>query len=172
MPMVLLSRVVADDASGLIQANQESRDYHRPCVEPFTDTEGFITWFGRFSTGPNVGLVVRQIGSRDVVGVVTLSEVVAGDSQSAYLGYYGMARHSGRGLMTAALRLAIQFAFCDLDIHRLEANIQPSNNRSIALVRRLGFKREGFSKRYLIIGGAWRDHERWALLADEHHRVS
>lgn len=69
--------------------------------------------------------------------------------------------------MTQALRAAIRFAFGDLGLHRLEANIQPENRASIALVQRLGFRQEGLSPRYLHIGGEWRDHERWALLADE-----
>jgi ribosomal-protein-alanine N-acetyltransferase len=68
--------------------------------------------------------------------------------------------------MTEVVRLATHFAFDTLGLHRVEANIQPRNTSSIALVRRLGFIREGFSPRYLRIGGAWRDHERWALLAD------
>ena len=68
--------------------------------------------------------------------------------------------------MTEALRAAIGYAFGDLGLHRLKANIQPENIASIALVRRLGFQREGFSPRYLRINGEWRDHERWALLSD------
>ncbi len=68
--------------------------------------------------------------------------------------------------MTEALRQAMALAFDDLGLHRLEANIQPGNVASIALVKRLGFKQEGFSERYLKIGGQWRDHERWALLSD------
>jgi ribosomal-protein-alanine N-acetyltransferase len=70
------------------------------------------------------------------------------------------------GLMTAALRAAAVFAFDELGLHRLEANIQPENTASIALVRRLGFDKEGYSPRYLRIDGVWRDLERWALLAD------
>ncbi len=62
--------------------------------------------------------------------------------------------------------MAIELAFKELGLHRLEANIQPGNLASIALVKRLGFKQEGYSQRYLKIGGEWRDHERWALLAD------
>ena len=69
--------------------------------------------------------------------------------------------------MTEAVRLATAHAFEALGLHRLEANIQPGNLRSIALVKRLGFRLEGFSPRYLRMGGEWRDHERWALLADE-----
>jgi ribosomal-protein-alanine N-acetyltransferase len=69
--------------------------------------------------------------------------------------------------MTEAVRQALAYAFDEVGLHRLEANIQPGNARSIALVRRLGFRLEGFSPRYLKIDGEWRDHERWAMLADE-----
>jgi hypothetical protein len=54
-----------------------------------------------------------------------------------------------------------------LRLHRLEANVQPGNAASIRLLQRLGFRREGYSPRYLRICGRWRDHERWAILADE-----
>jgi len=63
--------------------------------------------------------------------------------------------------------LALRHAFRPLKLHRVEANIQPENVASIRLVERLGFRREGFSPRYLKIGGRWRDHVRYALLAEE-----
>ncbi len=56
--------------------------------------------------------------------------------------------------------------FGELGLHRVEANIQPGNLRSIRLARRLGFEREGFSPAYLMVGGEWRDHERWVLRAE------
>jgi ribosomal-protein-alanine N-acetyltransferase len=87
--------------------------------------------------------------------------------QSVYLGYYGMATFARRGLMTEAVRLTTRYAFDEIGPHRLEANIQPGNAPSIALVQRLGFRKEGFSPRYLRIDGVWCDHERWALLADD-----
>jgi len=61
----------------------------------------------------------------------------------------------------------LRHAFVMLRLHRVEANIQPGNRASIALAEGAGFRREGFSPRYLKIGGRWRDHERWAILAEE-----
>lgn len=166
MRSIQLSRVTCADAADLISANRANQDYHLPWVHAFTDQAGFDAWFARCQTEANVGLVVRERASGQVAGVVNLSEIVAGAFQSAYLGYYGMSNFSRNGLMTEALRAAAHYAFNDLGLHRLEANIQPENEASIALVRRVGFQKEGFSPRYLRINGEWRDHERWALLAD------
>ncbi len=69
--------------------------------------------------------------------------------------------------MSEGLQLAVRCAFSTLRLHRLEANIQPGNLASVALVRRCGFVREGFSRAYLRVSGRWRDHERWALVAHD-----
>ena len=68
--------------------------------------------------------------------------------------------------MTEGMDLVLRHAFVVLRLHRLEANIQPGNAASTALARRCGFEREGFSARYLKVGGRWRDHERWAIWAE------
>ncbi len=164
--MLDLARVSIDDAAELIAGNQASAGYHAPWVNPFIDRAGFDAWFGRILVGPNASLIAREEKTGSIIGVVNVTEIVAGVFQSGYLGYYGMIGFAGRGLMTEAVRLAVLYAFNELGLHRLEANIQPGNVRSIALVQRLKFQREGFSPRYLRIDGAWRDHERWAVLAD------
>ncbi|HVE08681.1 MAG TPA: GNAT family protein [Paraburkholderia sp.] len=166
MSIVQVNRVTRADAAELIEANRSSVEYHAPWLTAFTDQAGFDHWFARMANGPHAGLVARETASNQVVGVINLTEIVGGAFQSAYLGYYGISGFGRRGLMTEALRAAAGFAFGDLGLHRLEANIQPENVASIALVRRVGFQKEGYSPRYLRIGGVWRDHERWALLAD------
>ncbi len=166
MSVIKIQRVTHADAAELIDANLANQGYHQPWVTSFIDQAGFDNWFARSLTGPNVGLVARDLASNKVVGVVNINEIVAGAFQSAYLGYYGMLSFARTGLMTEALRAAVSYAFNELGLHRLEANIQPGNTASIALVRRLGFRQEGFSVGYLRINGEWQDHERWALLSD------
>ncbi len=167
MSIITLAPAARTDAAALIAANVASRPMHHPWARPFTDRAGFEAWFGQTLTGPNVSLVAREAATGRLCGVVNITQIVWGGFQSAYLGYYGLAGATGRGLMTQALVASARHAFGPLGLHRLEANIQPDNQRSIALARRAGFRLEGFSPRYLFIDGAWRDHERWALLADE-----
>ncbi|HEY8025070.1 MAG TPA: GNAT family protein [Burkholderiaceae bacterium] len=166
MSTLTLHRVTPADAPDLIAANCANQEYHLPWVTSFTDQTGFDAWFGRSVSGPNVSLIARDAATNAIVGVVNISEIAMGAFRSAYLGYYGTAQFGGKGMMTDAVRMAIAFAFNELGLHRIEANIQPGNSASIALVRRLGFKQEGYSERYLKINGEWRDHERWALLSD------
>lgn len=84
--------------------------------------------------------------------------------RGAYCGF--LRAYLGRTPITAGLREVITLALCELGLHRVEANIQPANLRSVAIVRRLGFEREGCSRRYLMVDGDGRDHERWALRAE------
>ena len=164
---VITAPVRYSDADDLIASNTASRRHHAPWVTPFTDRQGFEAWYGRILTGPNLGFVARETSSETIVGVITLTEIVWGAFRSAYLGYYGMIDWCGRGLMTAAVAKVVKHAFDDLGLHRLEANVQPGNAKSITLIRRLAFCKEGLSPGYLKIDGVWCTHERWARLALE-----
>ncbi len=104
-----------------------------------------------------------------IVGQVNLNEIVRGFTQSAYIGYYGFEPHTRQGYMAEGITLVISRAFHQLKLHRVEAGIQPNNSRSIALVKRLGFRYEGTATRLIKLGGRWRDHQRWAILAEEWH---
>jgi [ribosomal protein S5]-alanine N-acetyltransferase len=99
-----------------------------------------------------------------IVGDLAFSNIVRGAFQSCHLGYKIDGAESSRGLMTEALTRAIRFAFEDLKLHRIEANIMPRNARSIRVVEKLGFVNEGLSHKYLKIAGAWEDHIHFVLL--------
>ena len=98
---------------------------------------------------------------------MSLSQIFRAGFQNAYLCYYVGAGYASHGYMTEALELLLNYAFRQLKLHRLEANIQPGNVASIALVKRAEFRKEGYSPRYLKISGRWQDHERWAILAED-----
>lgn len=120
----------------------------------------------RARTATHLGhLVVSEDGG--IAGVININEVVGGSFCSGYLGYDALAPYQGQGYMHAGLKAVIRKAFGDYGLYRLEANIQPDNLRSIGLVRTLGFRQEGYSPKYLKIGGRWRDHERWALTVED-----
>lgn len=112
----------------------------------------------------NFGFVVYLPATGQLAGVVNLTQVVRGFFCSGYLGYYAFAGFERRGLMKQGLKAVVRHAFTKLGLHRLDANIQPGNTASIALVRSCGFALEGYSPAYLKIGGRWRDHERWAII--------
>ena len=143
-----------------------SRKLHRPWLEAATP-ESFETLLRHVEDERYEPMLVCRREDGAIVGFINISQIVRGGFQSAYLGYGAVAAHAGRGYMREGLELVLARAFTELGLHRLEANIQPGNRASIALVRGAGFVREGFSERYLKIGGRWRDHERWAIRAEQ-----
>ena len=164
---VIIHRVQPRDGAELVAANLASIALHEPWVSPCRDLVSFQGYLSRCDGDRSIGFIARECESNRIVGVVNLSEIVRGFFQSAYMGYYAVTGMNGRGLMSEAVGLVVAHAFTELKLHRIEANIQPGNEPSRALVKRLGFRQEGYSPRYLKIGGEWRDHERWAILSED-----
>jgi ribosomal-protein-alanine N-acetyltransferase len=104
----------------------------------------------------------------EVVGAVNFSNFIRGAFQACYLGYALAQKEQGKGLMTEALRAAIQFAWGTLKLHRVMANYLPQNERSAGVLRRLGFVEEGYAKSYLFIDGRWQDHVLTSLTNGAH----
>ena len=165
---VILRELVPADREMFLRMVRESRDLHRPWTYPPERADQFEDLFSRSRRDDTLCLLacLRDEGGA-ITGVLILSQIVRGAFQSAYLGYYAHERHAGQGLMREALEQILDHSFGPLGLHRVEANIQPGNQPSIALARGAGFRLEGFSPRYLLIGGQWRDHERYAITADE-----
>ncbi len=164
---VFLRAPAARDREEFLALNRASRGLHRGLVSPPVEPGQFEAFLERCRGERSECFFVCQAGEGRIVGVMNLSEIVRGIFRSAYLGYYVGEPYAGRGYMTEAVRLLLGHAFEGLKLHRVEANIQPGNLASIALVKRAGFVKEGYSRRYLKICGRWRDHERWAVIAED-----
>jgi ribosomal-protein-alanine N-acetyltransferase len=165
---VELRDLAPSDRDAFLEMVRESRALHRPWTYPPERGDQFEDLVSRTVRDDFACLVTTLVDSGEIVGIFTISQIVRGYFQSAYLGYYASARHAGKGLMAESMLLVLDHAFGPLALHRLEANIQPGNAPSVALARGAGFRLEGYSPRYLLIGGRWRDHERYAITADEH----
>jgi ribosomal-protein-alanine N-acetyltransferase len=146
---------------------RSSRSFHRPWATAPTDDERFAAYLADARRPDFEAMLVCRYDDDAIIGFFNLSQIVRGYLQSAYLGYAVGKHYARQRYMSAGLELVLRHAFLTLRLHRIEANIQPDNKASIALARGAGFRREGFSPRYLKIGGRWRDHERWAILAED-----
>ncbi|MET9696329.1 GNAT family protein [Streptomyces sp. NPDC006529] len=189
-PRVGLRRIRPADGPEFIRRARESEALHRPWLFPPRTPEEYEAYAARLdgAGGPDGAEAVRAgflVCERDggaIAGFVNVNNIVRGAFRCGALGYGAFAHAAGRGLMTEGLGLLLRYALTDpapggsaprgaeaapgLGLHRLEANVQPGNTASTALVRRLGFRREGFSPDFLFIDGAWRDHERWAITGE------
>ena len=164
---VFLRHPLEADRDGFIHAVKISRKLHRPWVYPPETEAAFREFIVRSRTAEVESLLVCEREENRIAGVFNLNQIFRRGFQSAYLGYWAVAPFARLGYMTEGLHLVLRYSFRILKLHRLEANIQPGNDASKALVRRCGFRLEGFSPGYLKVGGRWRDHERWAICRED-----
>lgn len=162
-PRVFLRAPVAADRDEFIDLVVRSHRFLRPFAAPPDNALGFAKYLDRCAQDNYAGRFLCRMADRRIMGVFNVSQIVRMNFKCAFLGYWVGKQFAGQGYMTEGLRLLLREAFTTLGLHRLEANIQPDNVRSKALAERCGFVKEGFSERYLKIGGRWRDHERWAI---------
>jgi ribosomal-protein-alanine N-acetyltransferase len=162
---IILRTPALADERGFLESARRSRTLHRPWLTAPRTAAEFRAYVKRMTRPENRAFLICRRDTGAIVGVVNISNIVLGLFRSGYLGYYAFAGNQREGLMREGLAAVVRFAFGSMKLHRLEANIQPGNRSSIALVKACGFAREGYSPRYLKIGGRWRDHERWAIVA-------
>lgn len=164
---VLLRPPVRGDRHEFTTMMRASRSFHSPWATAPTDDERFSAYLADARRADFEAMFLCRGEDGAIVGFFNLSQIVRRGFQSAYLGYAVGKPFAGQGYMRDGLELVLRHAFTTLRLHRVEANIQPTNTRSLSLAQGAGFRREGFSPRYLKIGGRWRDHERWAILAED-----
>lgn len=161
---ISLLKLEALHEEAFLTAVEKSSTLYQEYVSPPQNHEAFLQQLKKNDFERNYSLLSWHKEDKQPIGVINFNEVIRGLFQNAFLGFYGFKPYEGKDLMRQSLQLAMIYAKDALHLHRLEANIQPSNYRSINLVKRLGFVKEGYSKDYLKINGQWRDHERWASL--------
>lgn len=164
--LVALRRLMADDETEFTELARASVDLHRPWIFAPTTSEEFNSYFKRFDLQVAESMLVCDRDSGSIAGFINITEMIRGSYQRATIGYGVFAPYARQGYMSEGLTLMIEFAFTELGLHRLEADIQPGNKVSLKLAGKVGFRYEGYSPGFVLIGERWKDHERWAINAD------
>ena len=119
------------------------------------------------ASGTALPFFIFENASGALIGGITLGNIRYGVAQTGQIGYWIGERYAGKGLMLDALALLVSHAFEVLRLHRIEAACIPDNQRSMRLLEKAGFRREGLLRSYLRINGVWQDHYLYALIAGD-----
>lgn len=164
--MIELRHPSVHDETVFVATMKNSRDFHAPFINAPCTAEEFQIYLNK-SKLEGERYYIAWNDKQQIIGVFNISGIMRGAFKSAYLGYYATQEFAGKGFMSQALKLVLKELFTSLDLHRIEANIQPTNTASIQLAIKNGFLKEGFSPRYLKINGIWHDHFRFALTLED-----
>jgi len=175
---LILRAPLAGDYSAWASLRMESRDFLTPWEPVWTEDDLTRASFRlrvkraarEIATDEAYSLFILDARSETLLGGLTLGLVRRGVAQACTLGYWMGQRHAGKGHMTEAVRGALDFAFSELALHRVEAACLPHNEPSRRLLERVGFTREGEARGYLRINGVWADHLLYGILASELRR--
>jgi ribosomal-protein-alanine N-acetyltransferase len=163
---VFLRPPKAEDFEEIVRLYKSSRKFHRGLVQTPITATAFEKYLVQNQLEVNEYFLICRNDDKAIAGSINLSQIFRGNFKNAYLGYYSGEKFARQGFMTEAVEILLRFAFKNLKLHRIEANVQPHNTASIAVLKKANFTKEGFSPRYLKIGGRWRDHERWAIIVE------
>ena len=164
---LILTAPRLEQATAMLDFVTRNRDHLKPWSPPtppnFYTLDHLQEVVGKHTVALENGSAVRfWISPRDdagrIIGSIGFSQIFRGPFCSCVLGYQIDQACEGKGLMSEALRAAMQYMFEEQKVHRVAANCQPANVRSGRLLMKLGFRIEGFAKEYLFIDGQWRDH--------------
>jgi [ribosomal protein S5]-alanine N-acetyltransferase len=164
---VCLRPLARSDATAMIRLTNQSARLFPGLVRRIKGRAQFEEFRKRFDGDAAFSFMICRKEGGEAVGSISLFEIVHRSRKVGVVGYLIGAPFFRQGYATEALQLVLRFAFRQLKLHRIEANIQPHNVASLALVKRAGFICEGRARGFLKIAGQWRDHQRWAILAED-----
>lgn len=146
---------------------KRNKSFHEPWVYVSSEPTYYDQYLRRMKMGRTLGAFIHSNDTAEFVGVINLNSIRLDPFSTATLGYYADQAMAGKGYMKEGILLMLEHAFTKVGLNRVEVNVQPDNLSSIALVKSCGFTHEGFSKKFLKIGNAYKDHERWAYVAED-----
>ncbi|MDP1574401.1 MAG: GNAT family N-acetyltransferase [Coxiellaceae bacterium] len=164
--MITIREPTLQDETAFLSAMQKSISLHHPWVKAPLTSEEFHAYIKRSQQDNQKCFLILK--DSQIAGVFNISEIVRGCFHNAFLGFYAISGFENQGIMSAGLKLILRAIFEEIQLHRIEANIQPENTQSINLVKKNKFRYEGFSPRYLKIDNQWRGHEHWVLTYEEY----
>jgi len=177
MQEIFIRQLELSDAEDLLKLEAENRDFFQ-LYAPLKD-EKFYTIDGQVERIEKNVLLTKQdsvysfgiflTDSKQLIGNVTLSEVARGNYQSCWIGYYLDRKHNGKGYMTKAVKLVVDYGFNELKLHRIEAGVMPHNIRSIKVLEKAGFHKEGIAIENVKINGRWENHQTLAIVNNEEY---
>ena len=163
------------DVDELVDLRCRNRAFNTP-FEP-RRSDGFFTSAGQraeivrdrdeWAADRMYAFAIVERATERIRGRVGLANIVRGAWDNATIGYFVDEEVNGRGYATEAVGLALAFAFGPARLHRVQAAVMPHNTRSARVLAKNGFRREGFAPRYLRLAGGWRDHDLFAITAEE-----
>jgi ribosomal-protein-alanine N-acetyltransferase len=172
---IYIRQMEVSDAAAMLElqvGNKEFFQTYTPLrIDGFYTIEGQIKVIeanieqSQNDTRYSFGIFLKE--TDQLIGNVALSEILRGPLQSCYIGYYLDQQQNGKGYMTEAVRLAVEFAFQVLELHRIEAGVMPHNIRSIKVLEKAGFHKEGIAVKNVKINGKWEDHQVLAIVAED-----
>lgn len=174
-PRIYLREPLLSDFSTWANLREQSRAFLTPWEPTWADDDLTKNAFRHrlrrvqeeMSDGTGYPFLIFDSKDNRLLGGITLGNIRRGVGQSGMIGYWSSISSTGKGYMTEALSLVIPFAFNELRLHRIEAACIPHNDRSIRLLEKAGFQREGLLRSYLKINGFWQDHLLFALIESD-----
>ena len=160
-----MRRLTSADAPAVVALRGANRR-HFLMGEPRHDEDWFtVASQERWIADDGIALGAFDDGA--AIAYARLSQIVRGGFQNCYLGYAVDERRGGRGIATDLVRFAVRLAFDDEGLHRVQANVRTDNPASRRVLAKAGFRHEGLALRYLEIDGERRDHDMFAITAEE-----
>ena len=160
---VIIRRLAAADREEFVALVESSAEFLHPWVYLPDSFDKFDAYLRRFDGASAECILICARGTGHIVGAVAIGDIIRGSYQRATVGYNAFIDSARQGHMSEGIRLVFEFAFEELGLHRLEADIQPGNLPSLNFAEKAGFRHEGYSPGFMYINGAWKDHERWAI---------